>query len=92
MNESRPKYNANGVLVGFRELKDAPGGGVHRLDVRIGMRLEVTGDERRELAELAAIMHALSANPHGPWLSEFVRAHTRATIVIRGMIDRAQTY
>lgn len=85
------RRNRRGELVGFHETTRLAGGGIHQLTVRVGKRLEITAAEASELAELALCMRSSSRGLGGGWLEEYVRAHTSASKVLRGIISRAHT-
>lgn len=85
------RKNGRGELVGFHETRHLEHGGVHRLEIKVGKRLEITRDEHRELGELGAWMRTSSMSGHPGWLEEYVRAHTAAAKVLRRIISRAHT-
>ena len=67
------------------KLDPLPGGGA----VHVGTMVELTSDERRELAEHSYAMRVLSKREPVGWLGEWCRHHAAAGRVLSAAIRRS---
>lgn len=59
------------------------------LSVKVGVKLQFTREEERELQELASMMHRLAVTRDVGWRVAFVRSLTLASKVVSRAVERS---
>ncbi len=62
---------------------------MHKVEVQVGLLLEITAAEADELYKWAAQMKSAACLHYNGWLTEYFRAHTEAARVMDRLIARS---